>query len=141
MLVLLVRVCIHVSMFRCHRKVLAALLEQLEHWLKTKNLKCPPNSTNLRLDALRVAIQILPDEKTAKKFIQALPSFAARSSKHPEILSNCVDVLGCLLQNEQVKGFPTACLRMMTTISKEDVRRQVSKLLWAKLQSLAQVNI
>ena len=118
---------------------MAALLEQLEHWLKTKNLKCPPNSTNLRLDALRVALQSLPDEKTAKKFIQALPGFAARSSKHPEILSNCVDVLGNLLQNDKVKGFPTACLRMLTTISREEVRRQVSKLFWAKLQKQQQV--
>ena len=113
----------------------------MEHWLKTRNLKVPPNSTNLRLSALKKVMQSSScgkedEAKTVQKFVAVLPSFASRSAKHQEILNNCVDLLGFLLQKDGTGKFPLGCLRMLTNISKEDVRLQVSKMLWARLQQL-----
>ena len=76
------------------------------------------------------------EAKTVQKFVAVLPSFASRSAKHQEILNNCVDLLGFLLQKDGTGKFPLGCLRMLTNISKEDVRLQVSKMLWARLQQL-----
>ena len=76
------------------------------------------------------------EAKTVQKFVTVLPSFASRSAKHQEILNNCVDLLGFLLQKDGTGKFPLGCLRMLTNISKEDVRLQVSKMLWARLQQL-----